>query len=319
MQDSGRTRLIVGVLLALALALITVDARDGSIAPMSDLRSAGGSVFGTAEALVGSVANPVGGFFAGGGSSAQARISALRRQNTQLRADLSQARLAKSESAQLQRLLGLAGRGRYRIVAATVVARGPAYEDTVTINVGSAAGVKPEETVLDGDGLVGEVTSVSDATSTVVLDTDASSRVGVRVAGTGEAGLVSGTGRTQSGPAALTLQVFDENAVLHAGEQLVTFGSVNGRPYVPGVPVGVITKVEASASALTKVAMVRPFADDGEVSVVGVVIAPPRQNPHDSVLPHPPATPAPPPAPRHTVNATPSPTVSAGAGTGAGG
>jgi rod shape-determining protein MreC len=225
----------------------------------------------------------------------------LQREIVQLRAQVTMSRLSKSEYAQLQRLLQLAGRGGYRVVAARVVAAGPAYENTVTIDAGSADGIKPEETVLNGDGLVGTVTSVSIHTSTVLLDTDASSTVGVRVAGTGQIGAVTGTGRSQSGPAALRLQVFDANAVLRPGEQLVTFGSRNGRPYVPGVPVGVITRVRASASALTKIAYVRPYADNGALGVVGVVIVPPRTNPRFSVLP-----PSPAPSPTPTPTASPS-------------
>jgi rod shape-determining protein MreC len=151
----------------------------------------------------------------------------------------------------------------------------------------------------------------------VLLDTDSAATVGVRIAGTGEVGAVTGMGHTQSGPAALRLQVFDANAVLAPGQQLVTFGSVGGRPYVPGVPVGVITRVVASASALTKIAYVRPFAADGALGVVGVVIAPPRHNPRDSVLP--PRPPSPSPSPSRTgTGASPAPSATA-AGGGAGG
>jgi rod shape-determining protein MreC len=136
--------------------------------------------------------------------------------------------------------------------------------------------------------------------------------VGVRIAGTGEIGAVTGTGRTQSGPGTLRLQVFDANAVLRVGQQLVTFGSVHGRPYVPGVPVGVITRVDASASALTKIAYVRPFANDGALGVVGVVVVPPRHDPRFSVLPTPPPSPTPPATPTASASpgATPSPGTS---------
>jgi rod shape-determining protein MreC len=299
------------VLLLAALALITVSARNSSAGPVRGLRSVGGLVFGTAESVVSGVTQPVTGFLDNVGNAAhsQASISALQREVVQLRGELSLARLSKTQAAQLQQVLQLAGRGRYRIVAADVIAAGPAYENTVTIDAGSADGLRPDETVLNGAGLVGTVTAVSGHTATVLLDTDAASTVGVRIAGTGEIGAVTGLGHSQSGPAALRLQVFDAGAVLAPGQQLVTFGSAGGRPYVPGVPVGVITRVVASASALTKIAYVRPFADDGALGVVGVVIVPPRHNPRDSVLPPRPPTPA--PSPRQG-GATPSPSASAG-------
>ena len=164
--------------------------------------------------------------------------------------------------------------------------------------------------MLNGSGLVGVVTSVAAHTSTVLLTTDASSTVGVRLAGTGQIGAVTGAGRSRPGPTLLRLQVFDASAVLQPGQQLVTFGSVHGRPYVPGVPVGVIIQVQASAASLTKVALVRPYADDSALGVVGVVIVAPRTNPRDSVLP-PSPSPSPRPSPTHR---SPSPAATASTG-----
>lgn len=303
MHDSRRTRLFLGALLIAALALITFDARGGTAAPVRDLRGIGGTVFGSAQNLLGAVTRPVTSFFGNVTSapSSQRQITALQREVTQLRLQLSLARLRKGQEAQLQQLLQLAGRGGYRIVAANVVAAGPGYESSVTIDAGRADGISPDETVLNGSGLAGTVTTVTAHTSTVLLTTDAASTVGVRLAGTGEIGAVTGTGRSRPGPALLRLQVFDANAVLRVGQQLVTFGSVHGRPYVPGVPVGVIEQVQASAASLTKLALVRPYANDSALGVVGVVIVAPRVNPRDSVLP-----------PRPAPTPTPSPTATAG-------
>jgi len=295
-HDSRRTRLVLGVLLVAALALITLDSRGAVAGPIGGLRGIGGTVFGSAESLVGAVTRPVAAFFGNvtGAPASQQQIAGLQREVIRLRAELSQARLSQAQEAQLRRLLALGGRGGYRVVAANVIAASPGYNSSVTIDAGRDDGIKPNETVLNGAGLVGTVTSVAARTSTVLLTTDASSTVGVRLAGTGQIGAVTGTGRSRPGPALLRLQVFDAGAVLQPGQQVVTFGSVHGRPYVPGVPVGVITQVQASATSLTKLALVRPYADDSALGVVGVVIVPPRTNPRDSVLP---PTPGPSPVP----------------------
>jgi rod shape-determining protein MreC len=289
---------VLGVLVIAALALVTFDARGAS--PAASLRSAGSGVFGRAESAAAAIGSPFARLYDAftSGPAAQSRIAALQRQVLRLRLQLGQARLARSEEAQLQQLLQLAGRGQYRVVAANVIARGPAYEETVTIDAGSADGIKPSETVLNGAGLVGTVTSVTAHTSTVLLITDAATTVGVRMAGTGQIGAATGTGRGKPGPGLLRLQVFDASAVLRPGQQLVTFGSVGGQPYVPGVPVGVITRVTGSANSLTKLAVVRPFASETSLGVIGVVIVPPRQHPRDSVLP---------PKPRSGPVATPTP------------
>ena len=311
MHDSRRTRVILGVLLAVALALITLDARNSSAGPVRGLRSFGGMLFGSAESVASGVGRPVAGFFSnlGAGSRDQAKINSLQREVIQLRGELSQAQISKSDAAQLQQLLQLAGRGRYRVVPASVIAAGPAYQDAVTIDAGSSDGIKTGETVLNGAGFVGVVTSVSSHVSTVLLATDGAARVGVRLAPSGEIGLVTGAAESQQDAGSLRLQVFDATAVLQPGEQVVTFG---GWPYAPGVPVGVITRVVSGVGTLTKIAYVRPYANDGSLSVVGVVVTPPRHNPLFSVLPpRPRATPTTAPGkaakPHSSASATASP------------
>jgi rod shape-determining protein MreC len=287
-QDSRRTRLALGVLLVVALAMITISYRGGGSSPLNALSNLGSAVFGPVERVTGDITRPAAQLVDGvkGGPAAGAKIAALQRENALLRAELSAAWLGKSEEAQLKRLLSLAGRGGYRIVAANVIAAAPGYENMVTLDAGRIDGVQPDQTVLNGDGLVGRVVSVSSDTSTVVLATDASSVVGARMAGTGEIGAVTGRGQ---GSQLLHLELFDANAALQVGQQLVTFGSVGGSPYVPGVPIGTVSALEEPDGGLTRAALVRPFANFNSLGVVGVVIVPPRTNPRDSVLPPRPA------------------------------
>jgi len=196
-----------------------------------------------------------------------------------------------------------------------VIAAATRYADTVTIDAGTRDGVRINQTVLNGNGLVGRTVSVSSSTSTVLLATDGSSTVGSRLAGTGQIGSVTGMGKGLSGPNMLRLELFSSTAVLQAGEQLVTFGSVGGSPYVPGVPIGTVVRLETSSNALTRSALVRPFVNFSSLGVVGVVIVPPRVNPRDSVLP-----PVPQATPTPTVTKTvyASPGTSPGPGTSAG-
>jgi rod shape-determining protein MreC len=304
-RDTRRTRLTLGVLLIAALVLITADYRAGSSWPIRGLRQVSGAVFGGVErAVTGPVARLFGGSTHSAGDSRQ--LAALQRQVIRLRAELSQEQLSKADYRQLRQLLQLSGAGGYRIVAATVIAAGQGYQQTVTLDAGSNAGVKPQETVLDGNGLVGEVTAVSAQTCTVLLASDASSVVGVKLAPGGQDGWVTGSGKSATGP--MKLQVLDAAAVLKPGEQLVTAASVRDRPYVPGVPVGVIAAVQDNAGGLTGLALVRPYVNFAALGVVGIVIAPPRRDPRFSVLP-----PRPRPGPTVTVTASPgapaSPTV----------
>jgi rod shape-determining protein MreC len=250
------------VLLVVAIALITIDFRDGGD---SGAHGIGGRVFGPVESLAGNVT----GLVKSGGDNGE--ITSLQKQNDQLRAQLAQAQTSASDAGQLAGLLHLAT-GKYRVVTGTVIAAGGEYSDTVTINAGSGDGVTANETVLNGSGLVGTVVSVTATTATVQLLTDAGTTVGVRMAG-GQIGALSGTAQSLSGSAPLKLTMFSANATLKAGEQIVTFGSVGGRPYVPGVPVGTVSTVTTQPGSLTPTAVVKPFADFTGLGVVGVVVS----------------------------------------------
>jgi rod shape-determining protein MreC len=280
-HENRRTRLALAVLLVAAIALITLSYRNGGT---SGANGAGNSLFGPVENAAGYVTRPIEGFFHAIGHDDATEIANLQAQNDQLRAQLSRLQLSQSDARQLNKLLQLNARGGYRLVAASVIAAGGSYSDTVTIDAGSKDGIQPEETVLNGNGLVGTVTSVGPATSTVLLASDASATVGVRLAGTNTIGAITGTGTTMAGGDMLRLRLFSAGATLQPGDALVTFGSVGGRPYVAGVPVGTVTAITSQPGSLTQTALVTPFADFSGLGVVGVVIAPPRVDPRDSVL-----------------------------------
>jgi rod shape-determining protein MreC len=293
--------LVLGVLLIIAIALITLDFRDGGASPA---RNVGAGIFGPVERVTHDVTDPVASLFDSitGGPSAQNTIADLQRENAALRAQLSSAQLSRTAQQQLAQLLQLDA-GGYRIMAANVIAAGGDYSDTVTLDVGRNDGIKPNETVLNGSGFVGTVIQVSEDTSTVVLADDASSVIGVQMQGSGEIGEITGTGKSMSGSTLLRLTLFDANTVLEPGQQVNTYASVGDQPEVPGVPVGTIVSVASGPGSLTQTALVRPFVNFTALGVVGIVVQVPRHNPRTSILPR--------PAPTVTITVTPSPSSSA--------
>jgi rod shape-determining protein MreC len=258
------------VLLVAAIALITLDFRD---AGSSSAHTVGADIFGPVERTASAVASPFESLFRTASGHDSSEIDNLQKQNDQLRAQLAQAQVSAQEQAQLNQLLHLTNANHYRVVAATVIAAGGAYSDTVTIDIGTHAGITTNETVLNGDGLVGTVTAVTGSSATVQLATDAAATIGVRMDGTNEIGAVTGTGSTMGSTQELKLTLFSATAVLQPGQTLSTFGSVGGRPYVPGVPVGLVTQVTSQPGSLTQTALVRPFADFTGLGVLGVVVS----------------------------------------------
>ena len=296
MRDTRRTRVALAVLLAVALALIVVSYADGSNSVLRHVRSAVGSVFGGAE----HGASAVGRFFSRSGSGS-GQVSSLQDQVLRLRAELSQEQISKADLAQLKAMLLVAGADQVKVMAASVIAVGQGYQQTVTLDAGSRDGVRVGQTVLNGQGLVGNVTAVTGSTSTVQLADSGSAVVGVAVSPTGQLGWVTGPGRTANANSVLHLQMLSSAAVLAPGEQLVTGPSAGNAPYIPGVPVGVITTLLKSGG-LTESAEVRPYVDYSALSVVGIVISPPAQNPGFAAVP-----PLPHPGPTVTVTVTARP------------
>jgi len=277
MHDTRRTRLVLAMLLTVALGLIALDYLGWS----GPLRAIGGTMFGTAERAASSVIGPVAGFFERGAGTAgsTSRVRALERQLIRLRFRLSRQRLSETEYAQLARLLRLSGSGGYRIVAGNVIAVSQGYEQAVTLDVGSSNGVRPDETVLNGAGLVGTVASISRWTCTVLLETDSTAVTGVRLAGTGRMGWVTGAGKGVPRPESLRLHLLGAASGVAPGQRLVTSASIGDRPYVSGIPVGAVTTIVSGQGGLTATALVRPFVDVAALDVVAVVVGLPSSRP----------------------------------------
>jgi rod shape-determining protein MreC len=307
-RDTRESRLLLVLLVAISFALITVDIRGGEQSPLGGARSAAAAVFGPVENGVAGAVDPVGNAMAAVRDShgRANRISGLERENAQLKQELASKDAAGGRVKELDKLLGTAAAGQYTVKAAQVVAIGAAqgFSWTVTIDVGRQDGIKRDMTVINGDGLVGRVTTVGPSASTVLLACDPDFTVGTRMEKSSELGFATGQGNRP-----MRVELLNGKADVKPGQRLVTFGSQADRPFVPGVPVGTVVSVDPSGGALTKTVQVKPFVRFTGLDIVGVVVQSPRTDPRDAVLPHKPK-----PAPTVTVTATPKPGKSASPG-----
>jgi rod shape-determining protein MreC len=281
---SRRTRILLGVLVVASLTFVILDLRGGE-GPFASVRTVGSNILGGLERAAATVFSPITG--AGSWWSSMRdqanQIDTLTAENQALRSELQILTNDRSRAAALDGLLRVAGVGQYRFVPAEVIAIGPAqdFSWTLTIDAGRNDGIEQDMSVINGSGLVGRVLKTTADTSTIVLIVDQGSSVGGRIAGTGEIGIVSGTGAQDE----LEFELLDPLADVRVGDALVTFGSKGGRPYAPGLPIGEVIEVSGTGGQLTRVAKVRPYADMSRLSIVGIVTKPPRVDPRDSVLP----------------------------------
>ncbi|WP_405936720.1 rod shape-determining protein MreC [Streptomyces sp. NBC_00726] len=306
MRDTRESRLLLVLLIAIAFALITVDIRGGEASPVDGARQAAATVFGPVENGVASAVDPVGNAIGAVRASGARhdKIAALEKQNAELKAKLGSDDRNRSRVRQLDAMLKKSATGQYGIAAAEVIAIGAAqgFSWTVTIDAGSRDGVKRDMTVINGDGLVGRVTTVGPDTATVLLANDPDFTVGTRMESTDELGFATGQG---SRP--LSVQFLNGKAKVKKGDRLVTFGSSKDKPFVPGVPVGEVVRVDPSGGGLTRTVYVRPYVSFTKLDIVGIVVQAPREDPRDSVLPKKPKAPAKPkPTPTVTVTISPN-------------
>ncbi|MPY54075.1 rod shape-determining protein MreC [Streptomyces acidicola] len=302
MRDTRESRLLLVLLIAIAFALITVDIRGGEDSPVDGARQAAATVFGPIEDGVSTAVDPIGNAVSAIRDSGERhdRLAALEKENAALKAELGSDDRNRSRVRQLDKMLKTAANGQYGIKGAEVIAIGAAqgFSWTVTIDIGSKEGIKRDMTVLNGDGLVGRVTTVAPNTATVLLASDPDFTVGTRMEATDELGFASGQGDRP-----LRVELLNGKAKVKKGDRLVTFGSEADKPFVPGVPVGVVSRVDPSGGDLTRTIYVRPYVGFTKLDIVGVVVEAPRRDPRDTVLPD---KPKPTPTPTVTVTVTPS-------------
>lgn len=268
-------RLLLVLLLLTAFTLTTLDVRSGEGSPFDAVRRAADTVLGPAQNAVGGAVRSVTGVF-DGDSSEEKR---LQEEVDRLRADLRRTEDLQRRVADLDRLLALRDFGTYPMVPARVASLGSAFgfESTVTIDAGSRDGIAPGQTVVSGDGLVGRTLRVGPFTSTVLLLTDPGFTVGARLTRAGTVGLATGDG------GGLAFELVEGGRVAE-GDALLTTGSDT---FVPGVPIGRVTSVDPTGSALVTTAAVEPFADLSALDLVGVVTEPPRGTPRVPLQPSP--------------------------------
>lgn len=266
--------LVVALVLA-CVTLMVVDKAGGDGSPVAAARRTTGEVLGPAEAFVSAVVGPFASLPDALRTNGQLRdqIADLEAEKAGLRTQARSSGYTANRRDAARDLCALAGRVGYALAPARVIAFGPAqsFSDTVTIDAGSDSGLHPDMTVLDGDGLVGRITSVTSHTATVLLAVDSDSTVGGRVGDNMEIGFVHGRGETGD-DGRLDLQLADRSVIPQKGQEVFTWGSEGGAPYVAGVPIGEVTHVYESLRDTSYRAVLEPYVDFTSLDLVGVVV-----------------------------------------------
>jgi rod shape-determining protein MreC len=211
--------------------------------------------------------------------AARGKESDLQKEVDGLRTQVTAGKVALAENNQFRDLLGLKRQGKLPLgftpVTGRVIARSPSvWYSTVSIDKGSSAGVRVNNPVINGSGLVGRVTSVTAGTAHVTLISDHSSAVSAKVVPDNVQGVIK---PEVGNPSDLILDFIDTNQHVKVGEPVVTAGwKAQGLaslfPY--GIPVGVVKTATIAEQEASQQVHVKPYADLRDIEFVQVLTQP---------------------------------------------
>jgi rod shape-determining protein MreC len=191
----------------------------------------------------------------------------LRTEVAQLQVRLQQERALAQRARTLESLLELRSDAELPTVAAAVIAGGASPDfRTITIDKGTADGLRADMAVIAPAGVVGRVITPTARAAKVQLLIDRNAAAGALVERSRAQGVAIGTG------GALRLDYVSGTADVQVGDTVVTSG-IDGI-YPKGFVVGQIESIERGQGVFGAIA-VRPAVDFSSLEAVLIVLAPP--------------------------------------------
>jgi rod shape-determining protein MreC len=166
--------------------------------------------------------------------------------------------IAQNENRELRKLLNIVEETKGKSLTGRIISdKKSTFSHTVIVQIGTEQGVEKGQVVINKNGLVGRVLEVFDNSARLLLITDYTSRIPVKVIGADVRGIVRGTN-------SYNLELIfteDEDIKIKEGMLIVTTG-VDGL-FPQGLPVGVIHSVGKSI-------YIKPYADFSNLEFVSI-------------------------------------------------
>lgn len=185
----------------------------------------------------------------------QIENKALKDQLREKNADLLLLDQLKVENQRLRLLLNSPLRiDEYKKIAEVLTAETDIYRQQVVINQGEKDGAYIGQPVIDEKGVVGQIISVGEHTSRVLLITDIAHSIPVQVLRNDVRMIASGTGHNDE----LTLDNVPRSVDIEKGDLLVTSG-LGGR-FLEGYPVAIVESVSRDGQNYFATVTAKPLA-----------------------------------------------------------
>ena len=189
---------------------------------------------------------------------------ALSEEIVYLRGEIRMARELERDNQMLRDLLGFVRRFPNRLISCEVVGRdSTGWWQTARLDKGMGAGVAEGRAVITPDGLIGRTVSVSDRTADVLLLSDPSCKVSVRLARSEVFGVVEGLGVKPGEQPTCRMDFILQGADVQEGDEVVTSGL--GGLFPKGLLVGRVVRVELHETGLYQTAWIDSAANLGKL------------------------------------------------------
>ncbi|MGD9709902.1 MAG: rod shape-determining protein MreC, partial [Halothiobacillaceae bacterium] len=193
----------------------------------------------------------------------QGELTRLGQENLLLKAQMQTFWALQEENRRLRNLLrAVQPLEQDLLLAESIPVKGDARRRMILINRGSRDGVFVGQAVLAAEGLLGQVVHVGPRTAEVLLLTDDTHAIPVRIARTGQRAIARGTGQGER----MEILHLPNNADVREGDLLVTSGL--GGTFPAGYPVASVSVIAQAQSGAFASISARPLAPVDDVREV---------------------------------------------------
>jgi rod shape-determining protein MreC len=274
-----RRRAVLFALVACCLVLLTAYFGESSGGPLKSMQTGAMEVLAPIQEGANRALKPFRDLFGWFGDTLDAKSQRddLEKERDALRTRVAELQAEAGENDQLKDLLQFGrnnGLAAYEPVTARVYSRSnSSWYSTLEINKGSSDGVRPNQPVINGKGLVGKVKTVSDGNAVVMLLSDSEFGVSALATSARQPGSIT---PVAGSPGELRFDLVPDAKAVRRGDMIVTTGTVSRQlpsPFPPNIPIGSVQRIQGEGE-FDRTIHVKPYADLQSLDFVQVLTKP---------------------------------------------
>ncbi|MEM7680309.1 MAG: rod shape-determining protein MreC, partial [Pseudomonadota bacterium] len=196
----------------------------------------------------------------------QATNKRLMAENARLKEWYQTALRLEAENKSLKKLLNLKTTGNHKYITSTVMMdTGRSFVKSILVDATEHDGVKKNQAVISGSGLIGRIIDVGEKTSRILLLTDINSRIPILVENSNQHAILAGD--NDSLPKLVHLP---KDSNVKDGALIITSGY--GGVFPKGLPIGQVVMSDKGTP------LVRPFEDLDGVTYIKIIQTPNKKD-----------------------------------------